>query len=203
MNIGLKRLFAVALLASVLPAVSATSASPTPRPPTSMCAKHDLLKDVCVTMPKPDARPVGRALKWHPGHYMQIPRGKWYLQQRNRFRLYDQISGERDLEGVVVPMPWSQLEPSRGNYAAGIELVRAELDKLASLRVPKRMFIRMMDSGYMETCPATTMMPGYVTQLGGSIQTDKGCMWRRWDETTMGYYIDMLKAYGAALDDQP
>src|SRR5690606_8633051 len=99
------------------------------------------------------------------------------------------------LAGIVVPMPWSQLEGSRGDYSAGIALIRAELDKLESLALPKRLFVRMMDSGYLDDCPATSMMPSYVTDLGGTIQTGKGCMWRRWDPTTMGYYIDMLKAY--------
>ncbi|MBN1237109.1 MAG: hypothetical protein JXB36_01345 [Gammaproteobacteria bacterium] len=142
-------------------------------------------------------------VKWHPGHYMQILRGPWHLRQDNRFALYDEIADEARIEGVVVPMPWSQLERSRGDYAAGIRLLEAELEKLESLAVPKRMFVRMMDSGYLDECPATSMIPEYVTELGGTFDTGKGCMWRRWDPTVMGYYIDMLKAYAEALDDEP
>ncbi|MBN1237325.1 MAG: hypothetical protein JXB36_02430 [Gammaproteobacteria bacterium] len=161
------------------------------------------MADECLRTGKPKTAPSAPATKWHPGHYMQILRGSAHLQQENRFPQYDAIADETHLEGVVVPMPWVQLEPARGDYAAGIQLVRAELAKLESLAVPKRMFIRMMDSGYLDDCPATSMIPKYVTDLGGTFQTNKGCMWRRWDETVMGWYIDMLKAYAAALDDEP
>ncbi|MBN1239651.1 MAG: hypothetical protein JXB36_14200 [Gammaproteobacteria bacterium] len=175
-----------------------------PKPPVSICARHDLDSDACAsTADQPAPTSSGAATKWHPGHYMQILRGGSQLQQAERFLQYDTIAHEENIEGVVVPMPWSQLEQSRGDYAAGIRLLEAELDKLRSLPVPKRMFVRLMDSGYLDECPATSMIPKYVSDAGGTFKTGKGCMWRRWDPTVMGYYIDMLKAYAEAFDDDP
>ena len=163
-------------------------------------SREESVQALSAPQPAVDRRP---AIKWHPGHYMQVLRGAGYRKQRARFSQYDEIAYETALEGVVVPFTWSQLESARGDYSAGLELVRTELDKLRNLPVPKRMFIRMMDSGYLKPCPATSMMPEYVSDAGGTFGTGKGCMWRRWDPTIMGYYIDMLKAYAAAFDDDP
>jgi hypothetical protein len=155
-----------------------------PKPPTSICARHDLNADECRSTEQ-QALTAGAEtpIKWHPGHYMQILRGSSQLRQPERCLAYD--------------------EGARGDYAAGIEMLRTEIGKLESLAAPKRLFVRLMDSGYMDECPATSMIPKYVSDAGGTFDTGKGCMWRRWDETVMGYYIDMLKAYAEAFDDEP
>lgn len=146
--------------------------------------------------------PSTGAKKWHPGHYMQVPRGDYDTDQSNRFQYYDQIATNTQIIGVVVPFRWSQLETSKGDYSSGIALIRSEIDKLSSLQVPKRLFIRVNDHNYNGNCPSTSHIPQYVSDEGGTFQTNNGCNWRRWSPVFMGHYIDMLRAYGAAIDNE-
>ena len=167
------------------------SAAATPNAPC-------LFGTVCATTLPPSTG----ATKWHPGHYMQMMRGDSDAVQANRFKYYDQIATNQQIVGVVVPFRWSQLETSRGDYESGIALVRAEIEKLKSLAVPKRLFIRMNDHNYGGNCPSTSYIPQYISDEGGTFKTNNGCNWRRWNATFMGYYVDMLRAYGAAFADE-
>ena len=167
-----------------------------PNPPTNLCIEGAA---DCGVVPTPSAE----GIKWHPGHYMQILRGNYDTSQSVRFGYYDQIATNTQIVGVVVPFRWSQLEAAQGDYTAGIALVQAEIDKLESLTVPKRLFIRMNDHNFGGTCPATSHIPQYISDAGGTFETKNGCNWRRWNVTFMGHYLDMLKAYAAELDSEP
>ena len=158
-----------------------------------------------VVLP-PDPTP-STAKKWNPGHYMQVTRApNDVLYTTNRFSWYDQIASETAIEGVSVPFLWSQLEgATRGDYAAGIALVQAEINKLKSLSVPKRFIMYIVDTGMKNhgTSYAYNSFPLYIQNGGFLNETNFVVQHKRWNATSMGYYIDMLQAYATAFDDEP
>ncbi|MBN1237037.1 MAG: hypothetical protein JXB36_00975 [Gammaproteobacteria bacterium] len=189
----------IALFAAAV--IKSGAAAAEPRPPGQFCAASEGCARAAEE-PKTEAA-AASARKWHPGHYMQVLRGSVDSQQAARFPYYDAIGNNPDIEGVSVWFRWSQLEPRRGDYAAGIQLIRAELDKLKSLPVPKRLVIQVLDAAYGSDCPASDYFPSYLSSNGSLFQTMNQCVWRRWDATTMGYFIDLMAALGDAFDGDP
>lgn len=128
-------------------------------------------------------------MKWNPGHYMQVMRGSYDAIQANRFAYYDDPSfaNSTSLQGAGVFYRWSQLEGStRGDYSAGIAMIQAEVTKLKGLAVPKRLAIRILDSAYGGSLPASSYFPAYLYNAGKLIQTNNQVIWKRWDSQTMG-----------------
>lgn len=164
-----------------------------PKAPSQLC-----LDDDCVSTPEPA---LGK--KWNPGHYMQVLHGDFDTVQINRFAHYDKIGTNRAIEGVGVFYWWAQLEGARGDYSAGIALIRAEVAKLKSLPVPKRLAIRVLDANWGTTLPASKHYPAYLYSTGKLIQTPHQVIWKKWDAEAMGWFIDLLKAYAEAFDDEP
>lgn len=186
-------------------------ASPTPNPKTQMNRHHPShlrrlpvsLTTLGLCLFALGAAAVHAQVKWTPGHYMQMLRNN--DSQATRFGYYDDIASNTAIVGVVVPFRWSQLEGStHGDYSAGIGAVRAEIDKLKGLTVPKRMILKIIDFHYTATNPATSSyFPEYVRNAGGTYQGTNGVGWRRWNATMMGYYIDMIEAYAAEFESEP
>src|SRR5690606_17160334 len=112
------------------------------------------------------AAPAAEEIKWNPGHYMQVLRGSAESDQSARFPHYDAISHNTDIEGVSVWYRWSELEPVPGDYSAGIQLIRKEIDYLKNLAVPKRIVIQVLDAAYGSKCPARSYFPSYLDSRG-------------------------------------
>jgi hypothetical protein len=141
--------------------------------------------------------------KWHPGHYMQLMNGETDTDQNYRFARYDEIADNANIEGVSYAFRWSMLEgDTRGDYSAGFALLHAELDKLESLAIPKRLIIRMNTIAYGKTCPAKTHFPSYVINNGWLFETSS-CIIKFWEAAPTEAYIDLLNAYAAEFDDEP
>jgi hypothetical protein len=139
--------------------------------------------------------------KWNPGHYMQLKNNDEMDVQANRFKLYDEIADNKDLEGVVWKVKWSLLEGStRGDYSDGFALIHAELDKLESLAVPKRFVLRFESIAFGKTCPAG--FPKYLEANGWLFQTFN-CLFKKWNDEAVDAWIDMIEAYAAEFDDEP
>lgn len=186
------KLFMFAVSATLAPAFALAGV---PNPPASIC-----FDDNCVTAPAPSQN----VKKWHPGHYMQVLRGNADTAQSTRFTYYDQIASNTDLEGVVVPFRWSQLEGNTpGNYSAGIATIQAEISRLKSLSVPKRMILKVVDFNYGGTLPTSSHFPAYLGSADLLFQGTNGVGWKRWNSMAMGYFVDMLRAYAAAFDKEP
>lgn len=143
--------------------------------------------------------------KWHPGHYMSTLRSE--NTQSTRFTKYDSIDASTNVKGSAVFFRWSQLEGAttgqRGDYTAGITLVRSEINKLKSATVPKRLILVFFEQVPSGTCPASAYFPAYLNTAGKLVQTSNKCLWKRWDSEAMGWFIDMVNAYAAAFDDEP
>lgn len=147
--------------------------------------------------------PSTGAKKWHPGHYMQLMAGKNDVTQEYRFARYDEIANNTDIEGVAYYFRWSMLEgDTRGDYSAGFAMLHAELDKLESLAVPKRLIIRMNSIAYGKPCPAADHYPAYVKNNGWLFETSS-CIIKLWDADAATAYIELLQAYAAEFDDEP
>lgn len=183
------------LAALTLFSAGIAAAQTMPAAPTRLCIDTDC---------PPDAS-SSAAIKWHPGHYMQVRRDDPDTIQATRFKYYDQIASNANIEGVGVFFRWSQLEgPTRGDYKSGLALVRAEIDKLKGLPAPKRIAIRIMEQYYGgELANSSKFFPAYLTQAGKLVQTDSRVTWKRWDPEAMGWFIDMTNAYAAAFNDDP
>lgn len=141
--------------------------------------------------------------KWHPGHYMQIQRGEGDTNQSTRLGYYNQIANSTTIEGVSVPLRWARLETTEGNYASGMTEFAAEIAHLKGLSVPKRLLVRINDHNFGGSCPSTSHIPAYVSAQGYTFQTNNGCNWKRYNATAMTSYINMLRAYCEAFDDEP
>jgi hypothetical protein len=150
---------------------------------------------------------AARAVKWHPGHYMQLLRNGLNQKQSNRFNEYDLIANNDNFVGVFTPWRWSQLEgATQGDYSTGIQRVKEDIAYLKSLNSPKRFILKIVDFDYanVENQPKQSLsFPYYLRQQNLVYQGKNAVGWCRWNETAMGYYIDMLKAYAAEFDDEP
>jgi hypothetical protein len=165
----------------------------------------------------PGAEPSAGEVKWHPGFYLQLPNNNSYASQgglsaaqSNRFAIYDQFGSNSDLEGFRWLIRWSMIEGSQDNYTQGINLIQAELDKLASLAVPKRLILSFNDSawtGNPTSCSAintTQFWPSWMTEANENLFSGgSACVWRKWEADDMGEFIKMLEALGAAFNDHP
>jgi len=130
--------------------------------------------------------------------------------QTERFSHYamSDFAANPNVEGVSVYFKWTQLEGhTRGDYRAGFALIRAELDKLASLPTPKRLILRVMDKRYasdVTMASANQWFPQYMVDASYVYVSDsRDLLWKRWDATAMGYFIDLWKAYGKEFDGHP
>lgn len=150
--------------------------------------------------------PAENGKKWHPGHYMKILRGPHDKNQSVRFRYYDEIANETALEGVCVPFHWGTLEgATQGDYASGFALVRAEIDKLKSLAVPKRMILKIEDLAFRNHGDdySNSAIPQYIHDAGYVFKTNFAVNWRKWIPAAMDNYIALVEAIGAEFDDEP
>jgi hypothetical protein len=178
------------LLALVLASHSAASAPP--MAPMLLCSNGDT-----------DCRTTGSGserVKWNPGHYMHPYVG---TNQATRFRHYDEIAANRAIQGVVFIGLWGRLEPQRGVY--DFSEIRAELEKLASLTVPKRLFIRMftMKTSSASGC-SSEYFPTYILNMEGCVSTSTyHHTLRWWDSEVVDRYIALLEALGDEFDAHP
>jgi hypothetical protein len=141
-------------------------------------------------------------IKWHPGHYMQVPRGDHETSQATRFGYYDKIGNNADVVGVMVPFRWSMLEGAEGDYSAGMATIRKEIAKLKSLPQPKRFYLRFIDFHYGSTNASSGYFPSYLGGKGTYVGSN-GVGWCRWQTRWMDAYIRMMEAYAAEFDDEP
>lgn len=165
------------------------------------------------------------ARKWNPGHYV-LPVG-WRQNESNQAArvsgLYQEIVNIENIRGVALRIPYGSLEvDTRGNYAPGFAFLDAELDALAALPKPKRIFLRMdhvindyashdlwcssNPPYYSSTNQNSWAFPRYMSIEGMTVRNTNAlglCTIKWWDSRFADAYIDMLKAYGARYDGHP
>ncbi|MBN1238101.1 MAG: hypothetical protein JXB36_06350 [Gammaproteobacteria bacterium] len=171
-----------------------------PKPPPALCAKEAGDAE-CVAQEAPEP-PTG-AVKWHPGHYMQMMLGEsTRAQQPLRFGWYDEIGRNRAIAGVTLRVKWGELEGDEGEYR--FDTLRRELDKLRSLPSPKQLFIRVHDRTYGNGggCESD-MYPPYLRNGNGCAATANGSIARIWDPAVADRLIALYRALAEAFDADP
>ena len=171
-----------------------------PKPPGGVCAKDDPSAE-CRTAPAPQLAAAG-AMKWNPGHYMQILLNESTDdKQSTRFGWYDEIATNTAIEGVALRLKWGQLEASKGQYT--FDTLHAELDRLKSLDVPKRLFVRIHDRDYGDSSCDSDMYPADLRNGKGCAEASNGNLARIWDPAVTDRLIALYEAMAREFDDDP
>lgn len=187
-------LLAPALVLASAPIV--TFAASQPVPPSNLCIEGS---GTCGTVPVQS----NKGKKWHPGHYMlMFVSDSKKSRQSVRFGYYDQIASSTTIEGAAIYVRWNELETTRGNYTAGIAYLQAEINKLKSLTVPKRLYLRLFPSAW-GTPGDCSVYPTYIVDMGGCAATNHGSYPAFWKPEIADRYIALLQALGAAFDEEP
>lgn len=169
----------------------------------------------------PEAPAAGEAIKWHPGHYMDISglgfSSSWMTSFNSQV---DSICANSNIKGVQLTKTWASLEgPTLGAYSTGFGYMDQVMTKLAScnkrliLRIAERSFgsasvgtptvnwfswlypdyVRT-DSAYGGTAaPYGITLPPEGTTFGGGLTS----IARMWNAQIMDRLIAVSQAYGA------
>jgi hypothetical protein len=167
------------------------SAQSEPNPPSILCI--DDSTNCAATEPALTAT----GIKWHPGHYAET---QTYGAIPNS--AVTDISGLKNVRGVVQRYNWSQLEPTRGNY--DFSAIRADLDKLRPHG--KRLVPLLMDRSWSGT--STVCLPAYLATEPGSnngivIKPSGGVVARIWNPVVMDRMIALSAAMAKEFDNEP
>ena len=170
-----------------------------PNPPTNLCIEGS---PDCEGGPTPSAGGV----KWHPGHYMMQFVGTSDPEDQSlRFNFYDAIASNTAIQGGVIYVKWKELEVNQGDYTNGINYLRAEVNYLKNLAVPKRLWVRLIpqDYGNANCSLGDEFYPDYIINSGGCHTGTHHSVARLWDATIASHWINLIEALGAAFDDEP
>jgi len=148
--------------------------------------------------------PSSEPKKWHPGHYMMLSLGESRDGAlRTRFRLYQRIANNTQIQGVVLRIKWGQLEGDEGQYT--FDTLQKDLDYLKNLAVPKRLFVRIHDRAFGKRieCATDDVFPSYLRNQKGCLKTDKGTTSRIWTPYVQDRLIALYEAMAEKWDDDP
>ncbi len=144
--------------------------------------------------------------KWNPGHYMLIFLGESENIQGDqdlRFSYYDLIADSTVIKGVAIYPRWGQMEITEGDYSPGITFIQEELDKLASLTVPKQLWLHMTPQQFGDSVPEVSYFPQYIIDAGWVASTSNQAILEFWTPAAVDKYIGLIRALGAAFDSHP
>jgi hypothetical protein len=204
------------ILACSIYALSSTAAlAAQPMAPTPLC-----VDDKC-TDEKPSV--VGKAVKWHPGHYLWITGYSFSPSWLSTFKSeVDSFCSNDKIQGVQLTIAWSSLEGAKDDYSNGFNYVDQILAKLKSCNKRLMMGFKYSDFGpiYTTTPTSAWMLPSYLTSSSeykgsspvyGVAYSPPGVYWagslrmiaRVWEPAVMDRLIAMKKAYGARYNKDP
>lgn len=168
--------------------------------------------DVAASVSASASTPSISGIKWHPGHYGffhvspgQTSGSTW---QNARFAAYDTTANNADIVGWKFELAYKDLEPAYGDRSAGIALLQAELAHLKNLAEPKRLVLMVYDVNYFgkNSSHQLALFPQWFIDAGcvvTSTSPQSSSMWKKWDATCRGYWLDTMAAYAAVFDDDP
>lgn len=159
--------------------------------------------------------------KWNPGYYMKCCldnnstgyRGNPANGQATRFAMMDTFGTfGPNVKGVMMPKKWVELEPTQGDYATGIALLRADIDRAKANGLHYEFFF--MDEPNYSWCNSQACHLNFFPQY----LVDAGCVeshesvnypgqwvayFKYYIASCAQYYVNLLQAYGAAFDTEP
>jgi hypothetical protein len=155
-----------------------------------------------------------RAVKWHPGHYVDIPICPQLLQAAcyNQVTAFiDTIAADSNVKGIMIPVVWSSMEgPTAGDYSRAYTWMDTLLAYLNS-HGNKKLILRFMPGVYNGYGAFTTILPDYLVPTGNGGTCDSGCPYHVtpnttilaanvWEQPTMDRLIALVNAIGARYD---
>jgi hypothetical protein len=198
---------------AALTGATTASAAVKPNPPTRICIDNRCTADAPST--------VTGGIKWHPGHYVWVS-GNLHTPEviARNLATFDQLGNEPSIQGVQLVIWWANLEgPTKGDYSQGFKLLDTYLNKLRSLKYPKRLIMHLTERAFAFDAPDKAGMakfyPAYLINTsgynGGYVAAPAGTRWtggltfvaRLWEAPVMDRLIALSQAYAARYDKDP
>ena len=156
------RLLAAGIAALIAFSVSAAE----PKRPVNVCIEGAA---DCGTTPDQTA---SDGIKWHPGHYVFldsiVSASNIEKERRIHFSQISTLDADPTIKGIKLTIYWAALEgPKAGDYSRGYEMLDAYLQKLSSLKIPRRLMV-VIDERAFSTYNETRMdaikaiLPEYI-----------------------------------------
>jgi hypothetical protein len=164
--------------------------------------------DAAADPPAP-AEP-GAAIKWHPGHYVQLD---GVLRADNRASLsathreqIAELANEPTITGVKIFVQWSAAEgDTAGDYAAGKELIQQYVDWVSA--IDKQLWISFLHVQFGGYDPSNLeqFFPRYIVtdERYGTTAMRNGIVTRVWQQPTMDRIIAQVRSYGETFNSSP
>jgi len=194
--------------------------------PASQSTSISVQPATVSSTPAAPLTPISRAIKFHPGHYIELDPGssgglsKWLTTIAS-------LKGATGVTGVMLIQPWARLEFAKNEYSQGSGLEAqgfGMIDQLLAacqsaglqfmLGVADRSFGAAKTYGepssfgqlpsYFDDLVTATGAPGYIDAPSGTTWSGKLQMIAKlWDPAVMQRYIALTGAYGARYDSNP
>jgi hypothetical protein len=203
------RAFAAATAALIACGVSAKE----PKQPAKICIEG---ARNCGTTPEPATTD---GIKWHPGHYVyldDIVSASNIAQRRKaHFSQISKLDADPAVKGIKLQIYWAALEgPKAGDYSQGFEVLDAYLEKLGSLKNPRRLMLVISERSfgtYNETRmdAIKAILPEYIVtapEYGyafGDGSGGLGLAAKIWQQPTMDRLIALSQALAKRYDNHP
>jgi hypothetical protein len=159
-----------------------------------------------------DAITTTGAKKWHPGSYMECCLNSTDLNsQASRFAQYDYFDTFSNIKGVYIFFRWVDLEPTAGNYTAGINLIKSEIAHLQNEPRPLRFIFALMDEPNSGICHSyacqDAFYPAYLQSTCLAHQqfnnaNDVNTVFKYWIPSCATAMANLWTAIGAGVDSQ-
>ena len=204
------RLLAAGIAALIAFSVSAAE----PKRPANVCIEGAA---DCGTTPDQTA---SDRIKWHPGHYVylddKVAVNNIAQRRKAHFRQIDALNADPTVKGIKLNIYWAVLEgPKAGDYSQGFEVIDSYLEKLGSLKIPRRLMVVIDDRAFSKydstrmdairsILPEYLFTPayngGYVTGEGSG---NLGLGARIWEKPVMDRLIALSQALAKRYDKHP
>ncbi len=185
-----------------------------PKQPVKVCIEN---APGCGTTPDQAPR---EGIKWHPGHYVYLDDvvAVNNISQRRQlhFRQISSLDADPEVKGIKVQVYWAVLEgPTAGDYSQGFEVIDSYLQKLGSLKTPRRLMLVINERAFGKYGPERidairSILPAYLLTPeynGGYVTGDGsgglGLSARIWETPTMDRLIALSQALAKRYDNHP
>ena len=115
-------------------------------PPSLLCIKSS--NDQSCT-----SSTSGKAVKWHPGHYVMA----------DRTSIKKKVGNYPNIKGAKIRYFWRDLEPKKGKY----DFSEIEKDLAAFSKINKRLFIYIEYKAFNKQAQNKRCAPEYIKKMGG------------------------------------
>ena len=163
------------------------------------------------------ASPVAAAIKFHPGHYIELDSGSGCGKLPCYQSVIASLAGQPGIVGVFLIQPWSQFEGNEGDYSAGFALIDALLSAASAAHLQLMIGVQGKVFGtyhpssgsygelppYFDTLVCADGPPGYISATANGVSGSLLETPKNYDPCVTTHRIAMVTAYGARYDANP